>query len=354
MKTFRYIIGLAAAILVLQACKDDLKEVTMLPDEDVVPAVLAAYTGSTITITEVNVDDNSVEFSWTPADYGFNSAPTYILYAQIGDEDPVVVMSGFGKSFEVTYSDLNAKVVSAGAEAGEDNVVNFYVGSRISTGATIIESNRITITVNPYAADYVLYMVGQNNDWVLDESAPKLYSIDGKSTGVFEGYLNFGTYTYQGFRFFYALDWASSYGAATDLAELSTGLVYGSDKNFTIAEGFYYLSADLTALTCSTRTVTAIGLIGSMAASNWNTDLPFVQDTANPYIWTVTGVSIASGDSFKIRFDNDLAISLGLSDVQDTEGNLSDSGGNIAVAAGTYDFTLDMSVLPVKLSVVSQ
>lgn len=169
-----------------------------------------------------------------------------------------------------------------------------------------------------------VYTPGAHNGWSQGASI-KLYGagFDGKYTGH--------TWLDGEFKISALPNWdGPNYGDGGE-GKLST-----EGGNLTAKAGFYYIEADLAALTYK-LTATTWGIIGDATADGWNSDVDMVYD-ADGGFWYALDVPLTAGE-IKFRANDDWAINVG-----GTTNKLEANGANIKVAeAGTYDVVLYLS-----------
>lgn len=160
----------------------------------------------------------------------------------------------------------------------------------------------------------------------------RVYLMDA-GTGLYKGYVTMYNPEY-GFKI--VKNGSIWYGQKSDGAG---GYLIGEDGfgNFKFDNGSYYLEVSLSAMTAKAVAIEKAGLIGSFAASGWNSDVEMTFDETS-LTWSAD-VSLKAGDEYKFRFNGSWDYNLGLSD-----GVLVQNGGNItADADGEYTVTLDMA-----------
>ncbi|MFT3682700.1 MAG: SusE domain-containing protein [Ferruginibacter sp.] len=222
-----------------------------------------------------------------------------------------------------------------GKDMGNDNIpgpdVSGYYKIRVD-----FQNGKYTVTK---AGDYgLLYMPGDYQGWGPEKtSAINLGSP--AADGKFDGFVNIPAGGTNEFKFTTTPDWSNAYGPGANAGDLEGG----APGNLTVpAAGYYYFTANMNTLTWTYKEITSVSLIGSFAASGWNTDVPMTYD-AGADKWTGT-ITIADGDQFKFRFNNDWGLNLGDNDgsgrlLQGGE-NIGNAAKNFAVPAGTHKITL--------------
>ncbi len=188
-------------------------------------------------------------------------------------------------------------------------------------------------TVTNVSESGLLYVPGDYQGW-----APALAQTLGSpaNDGKFDGYVNIPGGTRE-FKFAATPDWSNAYGDGG-----SGTLEPGGPSNLSVAApGFYHLTGNTVANTWSSE-ATTWGLIGSFAASTWNTDVPMTYDAANDkWVGTITTVA---GDVFKFRANGAWALNYGDSDGKGSlspgGSDIGDAAHNFALPAGTHTISL--------------
>jgi len=190
-------------------------------------------------------------------------------------------------------------------------------------------------SVVPVGVYGLLYVPGDYQGWA-PATAPQLGSFS--NDGNFDGYINFpagGTFE---FKFTTGPNWDHAFGDGGNGT-----LVPGGPNNLKVpGAGYYHLTANTVDNKWSATKITTWGLIGSFAASNWNSDVAMTY-SATDNKWTGT-ITTAAGDQFKFRANNDWGINLGEKDgtgrLVNNGDNIGDASKNYAVPAGTHKITL--------------
>ena len=132
-------------------------------------------------------------------------------------------------------------------------------------------------------------------------------------------------------------DWALNYG-------ITEGVTEAGGKDIKVEEDGTYLiildpNPEAPALTVEKLTITAWGVVGSFAGSNWGNDgADVVMTEKEPGVWVSEAFALKAGDLFKVRADGAWDINYGV-----TEDVVLVDGENITVEAdGNYIVTLDL------------
>lgn len=356
MKKFFSILCLAAAGLWLGSCEQDHIEVVYHPSDVVGPTVgtLSGPNGGVLT-----ADGEPVVLTYTKADYGVPTNVSYSLYVglvesaatalRVADLSKMTrlataVVSADPATISVAQKDLNAALIVLEATPDEACPVQFVLVTNLANDkGTPVEgtefcSEAIAAEFTPYSA--VLYpetigVTGSFQGWA-PAAAPRLWGNAEK--GTYWGYVSMFADDDVEYKFTVQTNWdGPNYGDG------GSGAISDSGGNLKIGSGLYRFDVDLVAMTAKTTPLTKVGLIGD-GVGGWDTDhYELVRDPEDG-LYKVSGATTTGGE-FKVRFNGDWADNLG-GDPND----LTLNGSNIEIGAGTYDFVLDLSHTPYKIT----
>ncbi len=202
---------------------------------------------------------------------------------------------------------LSGKLTDEEPGAGKITVAGIY--------KMTINMEAMTYELEKLERPEYIYTPGGANGWNQTNSAWMQYD---KKNEVSKGYYGLFPVDGAGFKVSLEKDWnnATDYGAVSEDPANSGKFVLGLEgKNIhPAAPGFYWMSAqyDDEAATLTTyefTEITRVGIIGSFAASNWGSDVAMSANADNT-VWTAE-VALEAGNSWKIRFNNAWALSLG-------------------------------------------
>lgn len=210
----------------------------------------------------------------------------------------------------------------------------------------VLDLTAMTLSIDGTVADLQLYpetlgVTGAFQGWA-PADAPRLWGNITK--GNYWGYVSmFG----EGdadveFKFTTQGNWGGpNYGSTGTEGELSND---GNAGNLKIAPGLYRLDVDLAAMTYMATPLAKVGLIGD-GVGGWgdNDDVELVRDPEDG-LYKAKGV-VCSDGVFKIRFDGNWDNNLGGDPEAMTIG-----GNDMPIEAGTYDFVLDLTHTPYKVT----
>ena len=359
MKLTKYILSFAAAAGLLAACQTQ-EIVQIAAPEDIVPAALHELEVDEIVISATNQKE-TVEFSWSEADYGAKTAINYSLEAALSEDGKkVTIASGLVEpKVTVTYEDLN-RVVFNDLEVpeGQPTELKIYVGSIIYSGAISasypkVYSQPISLTVTVTAAEKVypmIYVIGSFNGWT-DGTTQELFEFTPDSK-VYSGMIGFAGKAAEGWKVRGSAEgWKNELGnwglnsadpaPAAEAKEINMYNDGGSSDIKVYSKNFYHMTFDTNALKLKMNlSFDNIGVVG--AFNGWsevnNVEMQF--NTVKQRFYA--DVEIAEDGEFKFNIDKAWTTSFGVG----ANGFLtSDNGGNIAVKAGNYRVYLNMNNL---------
>lgn len=174
-------------------------------------------------------------------------------------------------------------------------------------------------TVDPTAEYDYVYIAGTADGW--NGNGGKLASV--KDANDYYGFINatgeFKIQKNQG-------SWATNWGG-------SNGTLVAGGSNIQ-ANGFVYVNANIGNMTYSVTDITSMGIIGDATPGGWDTETALTYNAENN---TWEGNVTLTAGTIKFRANNDWAINFG-----GALDNLTISGDNITVEAGTYMIALTL------------
>lgn len=203
------------------------------------------------------------------------------------------------------------------------------------TGPYMITVNMETLKFEFTFSVANLYTPGDSNGWNQTNSQ-LLYTND------YTTYLGMAHLS-GSFKFTSKPDWSGlNYGAGAAQGTLSTD---GGAGNLSVAaNGLYWCNVNLAELKYTTTAITAVGLIGDATPAGWGASTNLTP-SADFLKWTGTVTMGATGE-YKIRCNDAWDIDFG-GDPQ----ALDFKGANTPTpGAGTYDVTVDFSILPYTIT----
>ena len=342
---------MAAAVLGLVACQNELEEVRLVDPSQVVAPVLHELP-SEIVITAENMSQ-TVKFEWDKADFGQPVQYSYTLYGSTdGGQTLVKIYSNMtDTSIEVPYESFNQVVTTAaekgglGLVAGESTVVTFVVGATVGSNYQTFYSNPRTVSISPTEAERVYEMVwlpGTANGWS-HATAQHLfcYAEDGNT---YVGVTDFGEgFADNQFKLTGAASWADETGnwgmddpsAAAESASIT--LKNGSQDNITIYRAHRYYHFTFTKSNLGLKMDKGFDKVGVIGLNgDWDNDI--VMTLSNNKQLFYVDIDVPSDTQFKFRLDGGWDTNWG----GDMSG-LTGGGDNIPISAGKYRVYLNLN-----------
>lgn len=229
-------------------------------------------------------------------------------------------------SFSPTVNEINALMLKLGLKIGETGMIEVRLQSKPAANA-VTYSNVITLSGIPYKASSWIYAPGAYQNW---NPATADSLISSTSNGIYEGIINFPD-TKLEFKITANKNWSTEYG---DAGNNSFNL---SGDNFSVLKaGIKKVIINMNTRKWEVSDAKTWSLIGSATPKGWDgdTDLKFINDGTETHTLTL---DLLAGE-FKIRYGHDWAVNVG--------GAVNDftlNGGNVAVAAGNYSITLNVT-----------
>jgi len=131
-------------------------------------------------------------------------------------------------------------------------------------------------------------------------------------------------------------DWGTNYGDNGADGTLDDG-----GDNIAVTAGTYLITVNLNDLTYTREAIDVWGIVGSATPNGWDgPDTKFKLDYGQDGVWYLNNMTLVDGE-IKFRLNDAWDVNYG-----DANGDNildTDDGNNIAVTAGTYNFTLDFS-----------
>ncbi len=350
-----YIIAFVLALFSLSACEKDETKAYLSGN----PAGSSLQTVPAFADFTLDHADDTLLFSWTAADFGFQASITYTLQIDSVTKNfsgPVDILTVDSLSATISVADFNKKLLDAGYEEYDtDHSFELRVKATVSTEVAPAYSTAEAITVAPYATIFPpIYMCGAATggwDWTkgveMRSTAPSVYNTI--------AYFISG----EGFRFFAQPDWSpTSYnypyfsGGSVDANLEDAG---DGDNNFKVvgATGYYDITVDLKNKTIEMVEVDEPVLYMTGAAlGGWDWTTNYVQLT-----WISNGMFEAttefiSGEAFRFFAQADWSPTSYNYPFFATDGSVDplfedagDSDQNFKFTGTTGDYTIEVNML---------
>lgn len=330
------------AVVALSCSVEDVQDRPVIEGIDS-PVLTAPTSGAAYVLSPASATAQAERFTWKSANYGGDIQVTY-----------AVEMDKKGNAFKAPQSlgsVISANQVSVNVESMNKAALllkatpfapaEFEVRVKSSAGAmAAMYSNVVGIVVTPYTTENPKLWVpggyakasGYPNDW--DPATSPQLSASAYGKVDFEGYVNFNDANAE-YKFTSFPEWKGEYAAGA-----AAGTIALTGANLKIpAAGYYQIVVDTEKLTYK-ATPTAWGIIGSATAGGWDNSTAMTYDKVTK-LWSVTAT--LTGAEFKFRANNGWDINLGKLKTAPDGSRLEYGGDNIAVTAGNYTITLDLS-----------
>lgn len=297
MKKLLNIMAGMLAMAATTACTTDLDEVQLNPSE-VVPPVLTVP--ATI---DLGAMASTIEFDYTPIDYGFSAAVNYSLMISTESlETPVSIAMGIaGDKLTADRFKINSALIDAGIAPAVETEVSMWLeagmindkGSLLAS--TVFASEHVASEVIPYVWSVTGYLAA-------DGETPILATLDMKETAA-DTWLCEKVPVYGTFKFCYNHDDTDVLGGTfAAMNENFTVSASGGEIDITAAEDFEAGTLYNIRLNTSTNmaSVSVPDICWSLIGVNgdWNKDVDMVEVVSG--IW-VSPVTTMEG-TFKIRY----------------------------------------------------
>ncbi len=250
MKQLKNILIASLALLLFFACEEIEREPVVKPGD--APMLATPSSGTSIVLERMGAEDNTISFSWTEADFGFQSATSYTLQFDMAGGDfsePLSLVTTPDTFAVVTQASLNEKLMEFGLPVSEETAMDVRVSASVSDDVVSLNSVANDINITLYASSFPpIYMIGAGTGgWDTG------LAVEVASTGVPFNYETKAYFDSSGdgnFRFFNNPDWGASLGGydvfttyPTDLLEVAEG---DDDPNFRFIgeSGWYIIHAD--------------------------------------------------------------------------------------------------------------
>jgi len=342
MKKIYYLLVVLLGLFAFSSCTDEIDPIIEASTFKA-PVFDAASVGGSLVLTKANAAQTARTFSWTKADFGYQSAGTYVLqFDKAGNKFKSALDVAVTNQPIATFNvaDLNTKMLTLGLPHSMASNIEARVYAYVSPLVDTLYSTTITFSVTPYEVVIIyptIYVPGSyqaasgyTSDWSPDK-APALFSV--KSDNKYEGYVNIAADGSM-FKFTKEMNWNINWGDKTMDGILDTEP--GNDIS-SAGAGYYKMNVNLSTLTYSTLK-TVWGVIGDATPTGWDSDTKMVYNMGTK-TWSLT-LDLKVG-KIKFRANSDWGLNYGDKDANLT---LEEGGDDIAIAAaGNYTITLDLS-----------
>lgn len=321
----------------LVAASIDLRVVAeMMGTANAIEGISVVSESRNITVIPYNAEKTYPAVYVIGAYCGWNHANTLFFYSYAEDKENYVGVIDFGEACEdygfkvtggpnwdegnwgtgdMTDATPEAPSITLWDDGGSGNISN-YTSYRYYAFHFVKSS----LTLNMLQGFNQVGIIGLNDNWDND-----IVMQQQKSNQVFYADIEVAAATT--FKFRLNADWAINWGGTID------ALAAGGD-NIPVEPGNYRVYLDLndyakptarlstadygkdndtpTPPEPPTPEVEGWGVVGSFAASNWETDITMKELPAGSGVWVSSPISFTEGDEYKLRFNGDWAENVGL------------------------------------------
>ena len=342
MKKIGILLITLAAVLFITSCEKD-KTGPFINKSAAAPLITAPTGGTTFVFLETDEISDSVTFTWTVPDYGYDASVLYALeIAQAGTSfaAPVSVANVYKPEAKLSVGDFNMKILTLGGIAGEQADYELRVKSTVHPTIPILTSSLLAVKITPYEKVIIypkLYVPGDHNGWDQTNESTVIYSVG--FNDIFEGYLWFKDATTY-FKMLKGPAWVQTdcIGDANASGTSGTLVVgdWGNNIKVDGGIGYFLIKANLVEKTYSWMK-TDWGIIGPGQPGGWDNDSNLSYSVATG-LWTAT--LDLTADKIKFRANNSWDLNYG---DNGADKKLELNGADISVAsAGNYTVTLDL------------
>ena len=345
MKKITLTILSTLVMLLLISCESDIDKVVMSGDPNEPVASEVSFTGE---FTMSNAD-GVLTFSWTEADFGFQSSTTYALQISPNSDfsdDVVTLLTTQLLSGTATVADLNAMLLSLDGAIGENFTMFYRVAASITSDLVVYSdiNSKVFVPFETVINYPMVYVPGDYQGWAPGgDDYTRLYSYNFNSTYSSIIRLINSDGTQANFKVTSDPDWDhTNYGMATLIQDgnnySGTCSTDGGAGNFAVDNGVYNVTIDVNALTIELTKTDDWGIIGSAVPPyDWSADID-MQYNGQRQMWEIIGDFNAG--QFKFRANDDWVTNYGDVDGDGTLDTANDNNINLA-EAGNYTIRFD-------------
>lgn len=334
------LIGLFA-VFAFSCTPSDIEDRPVVETSDL-PVLTAPQGGAIYELKGADAALQAERFTWNAANFG-TAEVTYTVEVDTKKNNFAgTSIKNFGSvvaetQLSVSVQKMDEVALSLGAIPF--TTTEFVVRIKAVAGTASVYSNTIEIVINPYLFPASLWIPGgyqgasgYGGDWT-PASAPQLAS-SGANKPDLEGYVYIANSS--NFKLTVDATWDKpQYGLGDKPGTIKLN---GGDIPTPTTAGYYLLKVNSEKLTYE-FTAAEWGIIGD-ATGSWDNSTAMTYDK-DAKLWKVTAT--LSAGAWKFRANNAWSINLGAIKPTADGANLQYDGDNIAVEAGTYDITLDLS-----------
>ncbi len=258
MKTLKQFLIALVLMGGFAGCEDD--SIKAVLKTDVAPNVLQTPASTAFVLTLANKDQNFATFNWTAPDFGFKSAVTYTLEADLAGNNfanAIELASTSSLSAALNVGATNDLLLGLGLVPETPTDVQLRVTSFIDDDVEPVVSNAITVSLTAYATSFppIWGMGAGLKGW-----GPWPANAVEWQSSEFRKYETIAYFTSgETFRWFGQLDWGPVSYNYPYFTSVSPVFVNGNDGDSNLrvagATGWYKVGVDLTAKTVTAEAV---------------------------------------------------------------------------------------------------
>jgi hypothetical protein len=310
----------------------------MVSCDDEVLTVLNPNVSSTVSVDKNDVvllPDNAgataLTISWSEPDFGYNAGAIYkVTLSANGNSNTQSAGTSLSKVYETVQ--LNKLLLGLGLSSGAPTQVDVKITVELSDYHSFV-SNTTSFMATVYEDKLDLStewgVVGSAyNDWGASPDAPFWTT---SNPDVIVAYVTLMTGE---MKFRTNNSWDYNFGD-----DGNDGTLEQNGANIAVTAGTYKITLNTSTFTYTIEAY-SWGLVGSATPNGW--DGPDMKMEYDSYSDTWKAVVTLAAGEVKFRFNNDWGLNYG---DNGADGSLENGGANIAVNAGNYLVTLDLSNL---------
>ena len=364
MKKIHNILIIFLAASLLFACEDMEREPVIMPGDS--PALSQPASGSQMVFQKANAAEQTINFAWTKADFGFPSATVYNLLVDAAGNNfanAIELASTSELSVSITHATLNERLMIQGMQANEPIAIEFRIEATVNPKYSLY-SQPVNMTVTLYAASFPpIYMIGASvGGWDTSKA------VEVASTGEPFEYITiwrFDASNGSNFRFFNQPEWSASLGGydvftsyPEDLLEPATG---DDDPNFNFigTAGWYEIKVNTEAGTIEMTATDEPGMyLTGDATHGWGWDEPVTALTYMSYkIWE-GDVAFTQNGAFRLfaqkdwgptSYGYDVVVNYDTDYIDVAEGH-GDPNWSFLKPSGTYHVLVNLRTNTIEIS----
>jgi starch-binding outer membrane protein SusE/F len=312
-KYISYFLGLIVGLLLVAGCDE---EATLTRLEPVAFAAAPEASASSVTVTNANLEEEVISFTWAGVEYPVDAPVTYSL--QFATPADTVGQNAWENAITKEYGE---EIFSAILNGQEINDIAAELGLEPQTEGNLVVRVKSYLDRAAYSAALpvkvtplkivtefpALYIAGDFQGWNIGAPA-KIVSVN--DDGIYEGYIFIPAGGTNEFKLYAQPNWEpTSYGDGGDGNVIVANYAGSNFKAPT--DGYYLFSVNLNTMKYLLMKTTW-SILGGSTPGGWDADTQLTYDPA-AQVWKVTADMKKDG-SFKFRANNAWALDFGHDD----------------------------------------